>query len=143
LLEWAEVHGNLYGTPRARVEDELARGRDVLFDIDWQGARQLAAGAAADIVRIFILPPSGQALAERLEKRAKDAPEVVARRLAGAPREIEHWSDYDYVIVNGDLEESFRGLVAIVAAERLKRSRQTGLALLAKSIIADLGKLRA
>jgi len=141
LLEWAEVHGNLYGTPRSRVEADLTAGRDVLFDIDWQGARQLAAASPADVVRIFILPPSGRALAERLRRRAQDPPEVVARRLAGAPREIAHWSDYDYVIVNDDVERSVSGLVAIVAAERLRRTRQTGLGLLADGIIAELRQL--
>ena len=126
LLEWAPVHGNFYGTPRPTVMDELARGRDVLFDIDWQGARQLAAKAPADVVRVFILPPSARRLGERLERRAQDKPEVVARRLAGAAAEIAHWDEYDYVLVNADLRLCLADSAAILAAERLRRNRQVG-----------------
>lgn len=127
FLEWAEVFGNLYGTPRAAVERTLGEGVDMLFDIDWQGARQLAASSPEDVVRIFILPPSRRALEERLRTRASDTPDVVARRLAGASHEIEHWGEYDYVIVNDDLEASLAALRCILAAERLKRGRNPGL----------------
>jgi guanylate kinase len=138
LLEWAPVHGNLYGTPQAPVMDALAAGRDVLFDIDWQGASQLAGKAAADLVRVFILPPSAAALRERLVRRAQDGPEVVARRLAGAAAEIRHWQDYDYVLVNADLERCLAELKAILAAERLRRPRSTGLAPFVAGILAGL-----
>jgi guanylate kinase len=127
LLEWAHVHGNLYGTPRADVMEKLAVGRDVLFDIDWQGADQLAAKASADVVRVFILPPSFQILRERLERRAQDKPEVVARRLAGAAAEIAHWRDYDYVLVNAEVEMCLTELRAVLDAERLRRGRRTAL----------------
>ncbi len=128
FLESAEVFGNLYGTPREAVETALAEGCDVVFDIDWQGARQLAAAAPDDVVRVFILPPSRQALAERLTARAGDPPDVIARRLAGASDEISHWHEYDYVVVNADLAESLSALRAILAAERLRRVRSPGLA---------------
>lgn len=127
LLEWARVFDNFYGTPRAPVEAALGEGRDVLFDIDWQGAQQLQEKMPRDLVRVFILPPSAEALEERLHARAQDPPEVVARRMAQAADEIGHWGEYDYVIVNADLEESVAGLKAILAAERLKRERQLGL----------------
>jgi guanylate kinase len=128
LLEWAPVHGNYYGTPRAAVMERMTEGRDVLFDIDWQGAQQLAATAPGDVVRVFILPPSAAALGERLRKRAQDGADVVARRLAGASTEISHWHEYDYVLVNADLADSLARLKTILAAERLKRARQTALA---------------
>jgi guanylate kinase len=128
LLEWANVHGNLYGTPRTAVMDRLADGRDVLFDIDWQGAQQLAAKAPDDVVRVFILPPSAAVLGERLRTRALDDEAVVARRLAGAAVEIGHWVEYDYVVVNDDIAASLSQLQAILAAERLRRTRRTGLA---------------
>ncbi len=135
LLEWAEVFGNLYGTPKARIEDTLRQGHDVLFDIDWQGTRQLAASAPNDVVRVFILPPSRAILEERLRRRASDSPEVVARRLAGAAAEMAHWAEYDYVIVNDDLAVSLHALRTILAAERLKRTRAPGLATLVASLI--------
>jgi guanylate kinase len=128
LLEWAQVHGNLYGTPKAAVMDMLANGKDVLFDIDWQGAQQLQEKAADDLVRVFILPPSAGALEERLKKRAQDGADVVARRLAAASAEISHWAEYEYVIVNADVDVSLASLKAILAAERLRRSRQQGMA---------------
>lgn len=128
LLEWACVHGNFYGTPSHPVMERLLQGRDVLFDIDWQGAQQLQARTPDDVVRVFILPPSASALRERLEGRAQDKPDVVARRLAGAAAEIEHWSEYDYVLVNADLERCLEELCSILAAERLKRVRQSDLA---------------
>jgi len=127
LIEWAEVHGNFYATPRAPVLSALARGQDMLFDIDWQGARQLKAEASADMVGVFILPPDAATLERRLKTRAQDSEAVVSRRLAAAASEIAHWRDYDYVIVNADLEASLAGLRAILAAERLKRVRQIGL----------------
>jgi guanylate kinase len=127
LLESAEVHGNRYGTPREPVAAALAAGRDVVFDIDWQGTRQIAAKLPDDLVSIFVLPPSMAELKARLERRAEDDPEVIARRLAAAREEIRHWAEYDYVIVNDDLDRSLRSVRAILDAERLKRARQPGL----------------
>jgi guanylate kinase len=127
LLEWAEVFGNFYGTPRKPVEEALARGRDVMFDIDWQGTQQLAQAMEDDLVRIFILPPSADELRDRLIKRAQDSSTVVAKRMAEASREISHWPEYDYVVINDDLEQADAQIVAILAAERLKRRRRTGL----------------
>ncbi len=127
LLEWAEVFGNLYGTPRRPVEDALAKGRDVLFDIDWQGTQQLAQAMGDDLVRIFILPPSADDLRDRLIKRAQDSSSVVAKRMAEASREISHWAEYDYVIVNDDVETASAEIAAILAAERLRRKRRIGL----------------
>lgn len=138
LLEWASVHGNLYGTPRASVMDELGAGSDILFDIDWQGAAQLFAKAPEDVVRIFILPPSAATLAERLKRRAQDGPEVVARRLAGAAAEIARWNDYDYVLVNADVERCLADIRSILAAERLRRIRQKGLSSLVESLLREL-----
>lgn len=128
LLEWAEVHGNCYGTPAEPVERALAAGRDVLFDIDWQGARQLAERAAADMVSVFILPPSIAELRSRLERRAEDGAEVIRRRLENACAELGHWGEYDYVLVNTDIEQSLTRLRAILTAERARRERQPGLA---------------
>jgi len=127
FLEWALVFDNFYGTPKEPVEQALAVGRDVLFDIDWQGAEKLSATSRQDLVTIFLLPPSVDALADRLRSRAQDSAEVVARRMAGAANEIQHWEDYDYVVVNRDIEDSVEAVSAILAAERLKRGRQTGL----------------
>ena len=127
LLEFAEVHGNGYGTPRAPVEASLQAGRDVLFDIDWQGTSQLYERMSADIVSVFILPPSIAELQARLERRAEDAPEVIARRLVNAKREMAEWRRYDYVIVNKDLDASHAALRAILAAARLDRRRQIDL----------------
>jgi guanylate kinase len=127
LLEWAPVFGNFYGTPRAPIEAAIAAGRDVLFDIDWQGTQQLAERMAGDLVRVFILPPSAAALEARLRSRAQDPPEVVAKRMAQASAEISHWAEYDYVLINADLDASIAGLRAILAAERLKRERLAGL----------------
>ena len=114
LLEWAEVHGNGYGTPRKEVEASLAAGRDVLFDIDWQGTRQIAEALPDDIVRIFVLPPSMAELRARLERRAEDGADVIGRRLANARNEIAHWEEYEYVIVNGDLQASLATARAIL-----------------------------
>jgi guanylate kinase len=127
LLEWATVFGNYYGTPRAPIEQALAEGRDVLFDIDWQGTQQLSERMAGDLVRVFVLPPSGETLEARLRTRAQDADEVVAKRMASASAEISHWAEYDYVIVNADLDHSSASLRSILAAERLRRDRMTGL----------------
>jgi guanylate kinase len=127
LLEWARVFDHSYGTPRAAVEHALAAGHDVLFDIDWQGAQQLSEKLAGDLVRVFVLPPSGDVLAQRLHMRAQDPADVVARRMAKAAAEISHWPEYDYVIVNTHLDESITGLRAILTAERLKRERLLGL----------------
>ena len=125
LLEWAEVHGNLYGTPREPVEAALEAGRDVLFDIDWQGAEQIARAAPDDVVLIFVLPPSARELKARLDRRAEDDPSTIQRRLANARTEIAHWSDYDYVVVNRELQDALREVSAVLAAERLKRHRQS------------------
>jgi guanylate kinase len=127
LLEWAEVHGNFYGTPRRAVEQALSQGRDMMFDIDWQGTVQVVERMRRDVVSLFVLPPSMAELKARLERRAEDAPEVIARRLATAREEIAHWTAYDYVLVNDDLQRTFGELQAILAAERLRRERQTGL----------------
>jgi len=138
LLEWAKVFGNSYGTPRAPVEAAIARGEDVLFDIDWQGAQQLSEKMAGDLVRVFILPPSGAVLETRLRGRAQDPPEIVAKRMAEASSEISHWAEYDYVIVNADLETSISGLKSILAAERLKRERLLGLSQFVRDLQSDL-----
>ena len=127
LLEWATVFGNHYGTPRAPVDDLMSRGFDVLFDIDWQGAQQIAEQADSDIVRVFVLPPSGEILEERLRRRAQDSELVVAQRMARASDEISHWGEYDYVIINDDLEHSTEALRSILVAERHRRERQVGL----------------
>ena len=139
LLESAEVHGNFYGTPRAPVEKALARGRDVLFDIDWQGTEQLSANAELrpDLVRVFVLPPSFRELKSRLERRAEDAPEVICRRLENACSEISKWGEYDYVIVNKDLDSSCPVVRAILAAERIRRERVTGLPDFVDGLLAD------
>ena len=127
FIEWAHVFGQRYGTPRGPVEAHLAAGRDVLFDIDWQGAQQLFQIAGGDVVRVFVLPPSMEELHDRLLKRATDAAEVIDARMARAAAEVSHWDGYDYVLVNDDVETCFAGVKTILAAERLKRSRQTGI----------------
>ncbi|MBN9277641.1 MAG: guanylate kinase [Hyphomicrobium sp.] len=134
LLEWAHVHGNLYGTPRGPVMEALNAGRDVLFDIDWQGAQQLAASAPADLVRVFVLPPSAAALGQRLHARAQDGADVVARRLSAAGEEISHWPEYDYVVVNDVVAESLSILRGVLSAERHRSSRQTGLPAFAREL---------
>jgi len=142
LLEWAEVFGNNYGTPREPVEQALVAGRDVLFDIDWQGTRQLKASCAADLVTVFILPPSAQALKERLLKRGQDSAEVVRGRMSKAASEISHWGEYDYIIVNDDLAASLAAVRAILLAERLKRERRlAALAGLVERLDAELVSL--
>jgi guanylate kinase len=127
LLEHAKVFGNYYGTPRAPVEDALAAGQDIIFDIDWQGAQQVAETARQDLVSVFILPPSTEELDRRLHSRAQDSDEVVAQRMSKAPDEMSHWAEYDFIIVNRDIEESVGQVQSILAAERMRRNRQIGL----------------
>lgn len=127
FLEWAHVFGHRYGTPHAPVEEMLAQGRDVLFDIDWQGAQQLHQIAGGDVVRVFIFPPSLEELERRLRGRATDSEDVIEARMSRAAAEIAHWDGYDYVLVNDDAQSCFESVKTILQAERLKRSRQTGL----------------
>lgn len=127
LLEHANVFGHCYGTPAARVREALAAGQDVLFDIDWQGAQQLAQTARDDLVSVFVLPPSTAELERRLRQRAQDSDEVVASRMAKAADEISHWAEYDYIVVNDDMDICLREVEAILLAERKRRERQTGL----------------
>lgn len=138
LLEWAEVFGNFYGTPKAPVLEALQAGNDVLFDVDWQGTRQIRTQLPADMVSVFILPPDGRTLEQRLKARNQDSDEAVARRMAAAAAEIAHWQEYDYVIVNADVDESFRDLVCILSAERLKRERRLGLDQFVANMLSDL-----
>jgi guanylate kinase len=138
LLEWAEVFGELYATPKAQVLELIEAGTDVLFDVDWQGAHSLKQRLPDDAVRVFILPPDGKALEKRLRTRAQDSDATVKRRLAAAAEEIGHWHEYDYVIVNTDVETSLASLNAILAAERLRRERLTGLAAFVGGVVADL-----
>ncbi len=138
LLEWAAVFDHHYGTPKKPVTDAMTGGRDVLFDIDWQGAQQLNEQLPHDLVRVFILPPDGKTLEGRLKSRAQDTPEVVAKRMKKASAEISHWPEYDYVIVNRDLDESHANLSAILTAERLKRRRQLGLTTFVRGILDTL-----
>jgi guanylate kinase len=128
MLEHAEVFGNFYGSPRGPVEDAMTQGRDTLFDIDWQGGQQIKQAMRGDVVSIFILPPSIAELESRLRGRAQDSEEVIAQRMAKSQAEISHWMEYDYVIVNRDLEAAFGELVTILQAERLRRDRQPHLA---------------
>lgn len=137
LLEWAEVHGNFYGTPRRPVEKTLGQGRDMIFDIDYQGTRQVRQRLQDDVVTVFILPPSFSELRHRLERRAEDSPEIIERRLANARNEMQRWSEYDYVIVNDDLQNAFTALQSILTAERLRRTRRTGLAGFVEGILSE------
>ncbi len=137
LLEWAEVHGNYYGTPREPVEQTLASGQDMVFDIDYQGTRQVRQKLPDDVVTVFVLPPSFKELKARLERRAEDAPDVIAKRLANARVEMERWVEYDYVIVNEDLGDSFEKLKAIQTAERLKRDRLVGLSEFVEGLLSE------
>ena len=127
FYEYAEVFGNYYGTPRKRVEEELASGRDVLFDIDWQGTRRLTSKARDDIVSVFILPPSMAELARRLKSRAQDTNAVIQQRMDRAHDEISHWDEYDYVVINDSIDYSLQNILYILKAERLKRRRQNSL----------------
>jgi guanylate kinase len=139
LLEWAEVHGNFYGTPKKPVEQALPSGQDMMFDIDWQGTKQICEKMRPDVVSVFVLPPSMEELKARLERRAEDAPDVIERRLRNAREEIAQWGSYDYVLVNDDLQRTFKELKAILDAERMRRERQTGL----ERLVDDLLKAPA
>lgn len=138
LLEWARVFDHCYGTPRKAVMAAIDAGKDVLFDIDWQGAQQLSEKMSSDVVRVFVLPPSGEALEQRLRTRAQDHEDVVKRRMAAASSEISHWAEYDYVIVNHDVEDSVRAVVSILVAERLKRERLLGLSAFVRELQSAL-----
>jgi guanylate kinase len=138
LLEWAEVFSHCYGTPRRPVEKALRAGRDVLFDIDWQGTQQLREKARDDLVSVFILPPSVKELGRRLRTRAQDTEAVIGTRMAKAAGELSHWPEYDYVVVNRDIGQAFVAVQAILAAERLKRERQTGLTEFVRGLQAKL-----
>jgi guanylate kinase len=138
LMEWAEVFGSRYGTPRAPVERALAMGRDVLFDIDWQGTQQLREKGRDDLVSVFVLPPTIADLEARLRTRAQDADDVIRARMAKAANEMSHWAEYDYVVINRDVWRAFEDICAILAAERLKRERQTGLSAFVRALQADL-----
>jgi guanylate kinase len=138
LLEWAEVCGNCYGTPRAPVEAALSAGRDILFDIDWQGTQQLRNAVPGDLVSVFVLPPSMDELERRLHTRAQDSDEIIRARMTKAADEMSHWAEYDYVVINRDIEQAFTDVRAILAAERLKRDRQVGLSEFVRSLRADL-----
>ena len=127
LLEWATVFDNRYGTPRAPVEAALSAGQDVLFDIDWQGTQQLREKARADVVSVFILPPSAADLERRLHSRAQDSAEVIRGRMSRASHEMSHWAEYDYIVINRDIDGAFAEVQSILKAERLKRERRTGL----------------
>lgn len=127
LLEWALVFDNRYGTPRAPVDAALSAGRDVLFDIDWQGTQQLREKARDDVVSVFILPPSAADLERRLHTRAQDSDDVIRERMARAAHEVSHWAEYDYIVINRDIDEAFAEVQSILKAERLKRERRTGL----------------
>ena len=127
FLEWAHVFGNCYGTPKAQIKQGLKDGHDFLFDIDWQGTQQLYQRMETDVVRVFLLPPSLDELRRRLTSRATDSADVIAARMERAQAEISHWDGYDYVVVNDDIDECFGKVVQILAAERLRRARQTGL----------------
>jgi len=138
LMEWAEVFSHCYGTPRRPVETALRAGRDVLFDIDWQGTQQLREKARDDLVSVFILPPSVKELGRRLRTRAQDTEAVIGTRMAKAAGELSHWPEYDYVVVNRDIGQAFAAVQAILAAERLKRERQTGLTEFVRGLQAKL-----
>jgi guanylate kinase len=138
FLEWAVVFGNYYGTPRKPVEEALAAGRDVLFDVDWQGAQSLRDDSPDDVVTVFILPPSGKALERRLTERAQDSPEVVETRMREASNEIQHWGEYDYVVINHEIDQALAAVRAILAAERLRCTRLTGLKDFVQNLLAEL-----
>ena len=138
FLEWAHVFGHRYGTPRARVDELLDAGKDVLFDIDWQGAQQLYQEAGPDVVRVFVLPPTMEELERRLRARKTDSDEVIAARMARAANEISHWDGYDYVLINDNVDECYGEVMAILRAERLKRRRQIGLIGFARDLIRSV-----
>ena len=138
FLEWAVVFDNYYGTTRKPVEEALAAGRDVLFDVDWQGAASLRDKARDDVVTVFILPPTAADLEQRLNVRAQDPPEIVRRRMLGASNEIQHWTEYDYVVVNYNIDRSVAAIRAVLTAERLRRTRLTGLKQFVQNLLAAL-----
>ena len=138
FLEWAVVFDNYYGTTRKPVEEALAAGRDVLFDVDWQGAASLRDEARDDVVTVFILPPTAADLEQRLNVRAQDPPEIVRRRMLGASNEIQHWTEYDYVVVNYNIDRSVAAIRAVLTAERLRRTRLTGLKQFVQNLLAAL-----
>jgi len=138
FLEWAVVFDNYYGTTRKPVEEALAAGRDVLFDVDWQGAASLRDKARDDVVTVFILPPTAADLEQRLNVRAQDPPEIVRRRMLGASNEIQHWTEYDYVVVNYDIDRSVAAIRTVLTAERLRRTRLTGLKQFVQNLLAAL-----
>jgi guanylate kinase len=140
LMEWAQVHGNFYATPKAKIENLLRAGRDVLFDIDWQGTLQLYAKARPDVVSIFVLPPSAAELKKRLARRAEDDHAVIKKRLTNARHELDHWNEYDYVLVNRDLDRCFGNVRTIVAAERARRAGEKSAR--ARRMIAKARRLR-
>lgn len=140
FLEWAHVFGHRYGTPRAPVDAMLAAGKDVLFDIDWQGAQQLYQEAGPDVVRVFILPPTMEELERRLRARKTDSDDVIAARMERAANEISHWDGYDYVLINDDVDSCFNEVKAILRAERFKRRRQIGLIGFARDLIRSVGE---
>ena len=140
LLEWATVFDNRYGTPRAPVEAALAKGEDVLFDIDWQGTQQLREKARADVVSVFILPPSAADLEKRLHSRAQDSHEVIRGRMSRASHEMSHWAEYDYIVINHEIEAAFAEVKSILSAERLKRERRTGLTAFVRDLQRQLEK---
>jgi guanylate kinase len=140
LLEYAEVFGNGYGTPRKPVERALKAGRDVLFDIDWQGTQQLREKAGADVVSVFILPPSAADLEKRLHTRAQDSADVIRGRMDRASHELSHWAEYDYIVVNQNVDEAFLEVQAILKAERLKRARRVGLSEFVRNLQRQLEK---
>jgi guanylate kinase len=138
LLEWAHVFGHSYGTPRHPVDEAIARGRDVLFDIDWQGTQKLRELARSDLASVFVLPPSMKELERRLRSRAQDSDAVIADRMAKAVGEMSHWEEYDYVVINRDLDQAFAEVEGILAAERLKRDRQTGLSTFVRGLQGEI-----
>jgi guanylate kinase len=140
LLEWATVFDNRYGTPSAPVEAALSAGQDVLFDIDWQGTQQLREKARADVVSVFILPPSAADLEKRLHTRAQDSDEVIRSRMSRASHEMSHWAEYDYIVINHDIDEAFAEVQSILKAERLKRERRTGLTTFVRELQRQLEK---
>ncbi len=141
VLEWAKVHDNYYATPKAQIEEKIAKGQDVIFDIDYQGTQQLYERCRSDMVSVFILPPSIKELHSRLKKRALDSDEVIARRLKNARIEIEHWAEYDYVLVNEDLEKTTKQVGNILKTARLARIRQRGLADFVKQLQGEIDNL--
>jgi guanylate kinase len=140
LLEWATVFDNRYGTPRVPVEAALSAGQDVLFDIDWQGTQQLREKARADVVSVFILPPSAADLERRLHTRAQDSEQVILGRMSRAAHEMSHWAEYDYIVINHDVDEAFAEVQSILKAERLKRERRTGLTNFVRALQRQLEK---